>query len=42
MGWKKGEGLGKNGEGIVEPIKVDSTTGKGLGAKSFMGDGKWL
>ncbi|XP_053150389.1 SURP and G-patch domain-containing protein 2 isoform X2 [Hemicordylus capensis] len=31
MGWKEGRGLGLQGSGIKEPIKVNPTAGEGLG-----------
>jgi hypothetical protein len=31
MGWKEGQGLGKNREGTLEPLKIDvKTNRKGL------------
>ncbi|KAG5176836.1 hypothetical protein JKP88DRAFT_249228 [Tribonema minus] len=35
LGWKEGEGLGKNGQGIREPITIrEESTGLGLGKAS--------
>ncbi|KAI9480414.1 MAG: hypothetical protein EXX96DRAFT_562500 [Benjaminiella poitrasii] len=41
MGWKKGEGLGKNGTGILNPIKAESyaqSAGVGASSGSFSND----
>lgn len=40
MGWKKGEGLGKDGTGILDPVKAESygqTAGIGSTAKRDLG-----
>lgn len=35
MGWKKGEGLGKDGSGILNPIRAESyAKSAGIGASS--------
>lgn len=35
MGWKKGEGLGKDGSGILDPVKAESYgQSAGIGATS--------
>lgn len=38
MGWSKGEGLGRHGTGIVDPVKAQMyAQGAGLGSGSVMG-----
>jgi hypothetical protein len=42
MGWKKGEGLGKDGTGILDPVKAESygqSAGIGATSKRDIGNG---
>lgn len=42
MGWKKGEGLGKDGSGILDPVKAESyaqSAGIGSTTKRDVGSG---
>jgi hypothetical protein len=44
MGWKKGEGLGKDGSGILNPIRAESyaqSAGIGASSKRDMTDGSY-
>lgn len=44
MGWKKGEGLGKDGTGIIDPVKAETygqSAGIGSTVKRDAGDGSY-